>query len=181
MRPHRGGFLGRGGSMSAPGSSAKRSSSLVKGRPKSRSSVSRILRSLAVSRWRAASRSAVSGGDGSSGLNMAVQTPTRSPSSPHRRLQERRGRPLAEGSRPHLDALLLGYYTDEGKLIYAGRVGTGMSQKVLKDLRRRLDPLARPNSPLSAPPPRSTRFGSPLVLSPASIGSSPSLSPRSPI
>ena len=40
-----------------------------------------------------------------------------------------------------------------------------MSQKVLKDLRRRLDPLARPKSPLGAPPPRSTRFGSPLVLS----------------
>jgi hypothetical protein len=31
-----------------------------------------------------------------------------------------------EGSRPHLGALLLGYYTDDGKLIYAGRVGTGM-------------------------------------------------------
>ena len=70
-----------------------------------------------------------------------------------------------EGSRPHLGALLLGYYTDDGKLIYAGRVGTGMSEKVLKDLRRRLDPLARPKSPLSAPPPRGTRFGSPLVLS----------------
>jgi bifunctional non-homologous end joining protein LigD len=70
-----------------------------------------------------------------------------------------------EGSRPHLGALLLGYYTDDGNLIYAGRVGTGMPGKVLEDLRRRLEPLARPKSPLSAPPPRSTRFGSPLVLS----------------
>jgi DNA ligase D-like protein (predicted ligase) len=70
-----------------------------------------------------------------------------------------------EGSRPHLGALLLGYYTDDGKLIYAGRVCTGMPVKVLADLRRRLDPLARKTSPLSAPPPRSTRFGSPLVLS----------------
>jgi DNA ligase D-like protein (predicted ligase) len=70
-----------------------------------------------------------------------------------------------EGSRPHLGALLLGYFTEEGKLIYAGRVGTGMSQKVLKDLRRRLDLLKRPKSMLSVPPPRSTRFGSPLVLS----------------
>jgi bifunctional non-homologous end joining protein LigD len=69
-----------------------------------------------------------------------------------------------EGSRPHLGALLLGYYTDVGKLIYAGRVGTGMPVKVLSDLRR-LDPLARKTSPLSVPPPRSTRFGSPLVLS----------------
>ncbi len=70
-----------------------------------------------------------------------------------------------EGSRPHLGALLLGYYTDDGKLIYAGRVGTGMADKVLADLRRRLEPLARASSPLSAPPPRKTRFGSPLVLS----------------
>ena len=70
-----------------------------------------------------------------------------------------------EGSRPYLGALLLGYYTDDGKLVYAGRVGTGMPVKVLADLRRRLDPIARHTSPLSVPPPRSTRFGSPLVLS----------------
>jgi ATP-dependent DNA ligase len=69
-----------------------------------------------------------------------------------------------EGSRPYLGALLLGYYTDDGKLIYAGRVGTGMPVKVLADLRRRLDPLARNTSPLSVPPSRKTRFGSPLVL-----------------
>ena len=70
-----------------------------------------------------------------------------------------------EGTRPHLGALLLGYYTDDGKLIYAGRVGTGMPIKVRADRRRRLDPVARKSSPLNVPPPRSTRFGSPLVLS----------------
>jgi ATP dependent DNA ligase C terminal region len=70
-----------------------------------------------------------------------------------------------EGTRPHFGALLLGYYTDDGKLIYAGRVGTGMPVKVLADLRRRLDPIARKTSPLSIPPSRKTRFGSPLVLS----------------
>jgi bifunctional non-homologous end joining protein LigD len=31
--------------------------------------------------------------------------------------------------------------------------------------RRRLEPLARKTSPLSVPPPRSTRFGAPLELS----------------
>ena len=36
-----------------------------------------------------------------------------------------------EGTRPHLGALLLGYYTDDGKLIYAGHVGTGMPDKIL--------------------------------------------------
>ena len=70
-----------------------------------------------------------------------------------------------EGSRPHLGALLLGYYADDGKLIYAGRVGTGMPVKVLADLRRRLEPLARKTSPLNVLPSRKTRFGSPLVLS----------------
>jgi ATP-dependent DNA ligase len=54
-----------------------------------------------------------------------------------------------EGSRPHLGALLLGYYTDDGKLTYAGRVGTGMPDKVLADLRRSLEPLARAKPPLT--------------------------------
>jgi ATP-dependent DNA ligase len=40
-----------------------------------------------------------------------------------------------------------------------------MSDKVLAELRQRLDPLARKTSPLSVPPPRGTRFGSPLILS----------------
>jgi ATP-dependent DNA ligase len=40
-----------------------------------------------------------------------------------------------------------------------------MPVETLADLRRRLDPLAREASPLGIPPPRSTRFGSPLVLS----------------
>jgi ATP-dependent DNA ligase len=61
-----------------------------------------------------------------------------------------------EGSRPRLGALLLGYYADGGKLVYAGRVGTGMPDKVLADLRRHLDPLARPSWPLDAPPQRKT-------------------------
>ena len=56
------------------------------------------------------------------------------------------------GSRPYLGALLLGYYSDDGKLIYAGRVGTGMSDKVLADLRRRLDSISRAQSPLKVPP-----------------------------
>jgi ATP-dependent DNA ligase len=70
-----------------------------------------------------------------------------------------------EGARPHLGALLLGYYDPEGKLTYAGRVGTGINQAELERLWRRLQPLAVAKMPLDVPPPRSTRFGSPLVLS----------------
>jgi ATP-dependent DNA ligase len=68
-----------------------------------------------------------------------------------------------EGARPFLGALLLGYYDPGGRLTYAGRVGTGINQ--LAPLYRRLQPLAVSKMPLDVPPPRSTRFGSPLVLS----------------
>jgi DNA ligase D-like protein (predicted ligase) len=69
-----------------------------------------------------------------------------------------------EGSRPHVGALLLGYYKSDGRLVYAGRVGTGMSQKTLATLHKRLLPLAIRKMPLAAPPPRDTRFGRPLEL-----------------
>ena len=70
-----------------------------------------------------------------------------------------------EGSRHRIGALLLGYYTPEGKLVYAGRVGTGMPVAELERLWQRLHPLAVTKMPLTAPPPRGGRFGSPLVLS----------------
>jgi bifunctional non-homologous end joining protein LigD len=47
-----------------------------------------------------------------------------------------------EGSRHRIGALLLGYYTPEGKLVYAGRVGTGMPEAELERLWQRLQPLA---------------------------------------
>ena len=49
-----------------------------------------------------------------------------------------------EGSRPFLGALLLGYYDPEGRLIYAGRVGTGIDTAELERLWCRLQPLATP-------------------------------------
>jgi DNA ligase D-like protein (predicted ligase) len=70
-----------------------------------------------------------------------------------------------EGTRHRVGSLLLGYYTPEEKLIYAGRVGTGMSVAELERVWRRLQPLSIDKMPLSESPPRSSRFGSPLVLS----------------
>ena len=70
-----------------------------------------------------------------------------------------------EGSRPHLGALLLGYYAPDGKLVYAGRAGTGMTTAELARVRKRLEPLSAPRMPLDVPPPRTSRFGAPLVLS----------------
>ena len=70
-----------------------------------------------------------------------------------------------EGARPFLGALLLGYYDPHSRLVFAGRVGSGINQAELRRLWRRLLPLATGKMPLEVPPPRSTRFGSPLVLS----------------
>jgi ATP-dependent DNA ligase len=42
-----------------------------------------------------------------------------------------------EGSRPWLGALLLGYYDPDGRLIYAGRAGTGINHAELERLWRR--------------------------------------------
>src|SRR6266853_4522180 len=70
-----------------------------------------------------------------------------------------------EGSRPWLGALLLAYYDPDERLVYAGRVGTGIGQAELGRLWRRLQPLATAEMPLQVAPPRTNRFGSPLVLS----------------
>ena len=48
-------------------------------------------------------------------------------------------------------ALLLGYYLDK-KLIYAGRVGTGFTEKTHKLLRDKLEPLAQSSTPFDKPP-----------------------------
>jgi ATP-dependent DNA ligase len=69
-----------------------------------------------------------------------------------------------EGSRPLLGALLLAYYDPDRRLVYAGRVGSGINRAELW-LWRRLQSLATDEMPLEVPPPRSNRFGSPLVLS----------------
>ncbi|MBV9284516.1 MAG: non-homologous end-joining DNA ligase [Acidimicrobiia bacterium] len=49
-----------------------------------------------------------------------------------------------------IGALLLGYY-DDGKLIYAGHVGTGFTDKLLAELQKEMAPLARPDSPFATP------------------------------
>ena len=46
-----------------------------------------------------------------------------------------------EGTRPFLGSLLLGFHDGDGRLLYAGRVGTGMSQETLAHHQRRLKPL----------------------------------------
>lgn len=58
-----------------------------------------------------------------------------------------------KGTRTGLGALLVGYY-DGGRLIYAGRVGTGFTEQGARDLRARLESMGRTSPPFTPPPPR---------------------------
>jgi bifunctional non-homologous end joining protein LigD len=58
-----------------------------------------------------------------------------------------------EGARTHIGALLVGYH-ENGKLVYAGKVGTGFTQKLLVELKDLLAPLETKASPFSPEPAR---------------------------
>jgi bifunctional non-homologous end joining protein LigD len=55
-----------------------------------------------------------------------------------------------KGSRQELGALLLGYF-DDGRLEYAGKVGTGFDRETLADLAAKLRPLRRETPPFEHP------------------------------
>src|SRR5262245_14033084 len=56
-----------------------------------------------------------------------------------------------EGSRVGLGALLAGVH-ENGRLVYTGKVGTGFTEKTLRELTSRLRPLERETSPFATPP-----------------------------
>jgi bifunctional non-homologous end joining protein LigD len=55
-----------------------------------------------------------------------------------------------EGSRTGLGALLIGVHDGQDRLVYAGKVGTGFTEKVLQDLRRKLEAREQKTSPFTA-------------------------------
>jgi bifunctional non-homologous end joining protein LigD len=66
--------------------------------------------------------------------------------------------------RGYLGSLLVGYYA-EGKLRYAGKVGTGFSEQDLAVLTDRLEPLAQKKNPFAASEgPREARFVEPQLV-----------------
>lgn len=65
-----------------------------------------------------------------------------------------------QGSRTGFGALLLGYYDSDGKLVYAGKVGTGFSQAILDSMHATLVSLERDRPPFDrGDPPRSSARG----------------------
>jgi bifunctional non-homologous end joining protein LigD len=72
-----------------------------------------------------------------------------------------------EGRRTkRIGALLLGHHDPDGNLVYAGRVGTGFSERTLEDLGRRMEALSRADSPFapSAQLPRAAHFVDPELV-----------------
>jgi bifunctional non-homologous end joining protein LigD len=53
-----------------------------------------------------------------------------------------------------IGALVLGAYDDQGRLVHIGDVGTGFTERALREMADRLAPLGRDTSPLDVPPPR---------------------------
>jgi bifunctional non-homologous end joining protein LigD len=71
-----------------------------------------------------------------------------------------------EGRRARrIGALLMGYHRD-GAFVYAGRVGTGFTEKTLNDLLGKLEPLRRDTSPYGSAPklPREAVFVEPSLV-----------------
>ena len=56
------------------------------------------------------------------------------------------------GSRIGFGALLLGYYDSAGQLVYAGKVGTGFNEKLLRSLHESMVKLERDSSPFGGGP-----------------------------
>ena len=67
--------------------------------------------------------------------------------------------------RPHLGALLLAYYTPEGEARLCGPRRDRHDHGRTGARSQEAEPLAATRMPLDVPPPRTSRFGSPLVLS----------------
>src|SRR5262245_7721434 len=60
---------------------------------------------------------------------------------------------LSTADRRGIGALLVGYF-EQGKLIYAGRVGTGFNSQSLLEMRQRLERLRQDECPFAAVPPK---------------------------
>jgi bifunctional non-homologous end joining protein LigD len=73
-----------------------------------------------------------------------------------------------EGARAEFGSLLLGVHDRDGRLVYAGRVGTGFTQATLEALGRRLRQLEQRTSPFSPdgprPPARGAHWIKPVLV-----------------
>jgi bifunctional non-homologous end joining protein LigD len=71
-----------------------------------------------------------------------------------------------QGARSGFGSLLVGYHDAEGRLVFAGKVGTGYDDTTLRALTHRLAPLARSTSPFAveSPPERGVHWVEPELV-----------------
>lgn len=69
------------------------------------------------------------------------------------------------GERDYFSSLVLGMYR-EGKLVHAGQVGTGFTERLIREIHARLEPLIIPNMPFDAKPriPRGVTWVQPRLV-----------------
>src|SRR3954470_23836336 len=77
-----------------------------------------------------------------------------------------------KGSRTGIGSLLLGVHGDDGKLRYAGNVGTGFNEQTLREVRRQLDALPAGKKPFAAGTgiPRDAHWVKPELVCEVSFG-----------
>lgn len=77
-----------------------------------------------------------------------------------------------KGARTGIGSLLLGVHGEDGKLRYAGNVGTGFNEQALRDLRKRLDGLAATRKPFESGTglPRDAHWVEPELVCEVSFG-----------
>ncbi len=74
------------------------------------------------------------------------------------------------GSRSGFGALLVGTYDEQGKLRFAGKIGTGFDERLLSSLTRRLSSLKRPDSPfVDAPREKGVTWVRPALVAEAAF------------
>jgi bifunctional non-homologous end joining protein LigD len=75
-----------------------------------------------------------------------------------------------------LRSLVLGYYDRAGKLVFAGKAGTGFSLKFGRELVDRLRKIERPDPPFAAVPRdyrRGSRWAEPRLIAEIPMGTGP--------
>lgn len=77
-----------------------------------------------------------------------------------------------KGARTGIGSLLLGVHEDDGKLRYAGNVGTGFNEQTLREIRKQLDALAAERSPFDGGTgvPRGAHWVKPELVCEVSFG-----------
>lgn len=115
---------------------------------------------------------AIPGGEGVVAKRLGSAYERGARSAAWRKIKRQRRQELVVGGYTHgkgarrgaIGSLMMGHYDDEGRLHYAGNVGTGFTEKMLEEIERRLKPHVRDASPFAGPVDKPGVFVEPLLV-----------------